>query len=60
MAKLGLTSGCSYSFFLDIANLPGHSFPCGVYIAQYFESSVAFVEAVGEGGEGEDGLLFIN
>ena len=44
----------------DIANLPGQSLTNGVHIAHYLESSVAFLEAVSEGGEGGDGVLSTN
>ena len=33
------------------------SLPKSVHTAQYSESSVTFVEAVGEGGEGVEGVL---
>ena len=44
----------------DNANLPGQFMPIGEHIAQYLESSVAFVEAAGEEGEGGDGVLSTN
>ena len=36
---------------------PGQSLPNGMNIAQYYESSATFVVAVGEGGEGVDGVF---
>ena len=70
MNKLGLASGCSWSYFLvlpssssqseDNVNLHGQSLPNGVHTVQYLEFSVTFVKALDEGGEGGDGVLSTN
>ena len=62
MANSGLASGCSFcpssleflsssSSQSEDANLPGHSFPNGVHMAQYLGCSLVCEEAVGEGCE---------